>query len=170
MPLSRLIVAVLLVAGCNPTAHDLSVEARNNATVPAVTPVQEHDGPAPLAMYPRSYAPEGARVFIIEPVNGARLASPVQIEFGASNVAIVRAGEQVPGSGHHHLIVDAELPDERFPIPANANYLHFGDASTSTELSLPPGEHRLRLLLGDHLHIPHLPPIYSELVVIMVTE
>jgi hypothetical protein len=54
------------------------------------------------------------------------------------------------------------------PIPADANHIHFGDGSTSTELTLAPGQHTLRLLLGDHLHIPHDPPVMSEPITVTV--
>ena len=54
------------------------------------------------------------------------------------------------------------------PIPANANYVHFGDGRTSTEITLEPGQHTLRMLLGDHLHIPHDPPVISEPITITV--
>ena len=31
-----------------------------------------------------------------------------------------------------------------------------------------PGQHTLRLLLGDHLHIPHDPPVTSDVITITV--
>jgi hypothetical protein len=64
--------------------------------------------------------------------------------------------------------VDAGLPDPGLPIPADENHIHFGDGSTSTELALAPGPHTLQLLLGDHLHIPHNPPVTSEIISITV--
>jgi hypothetical protein len=54
------------------------------------------------------------------------------------------------------------------PIPANEHSIHFGDASTSTELTLQPGSHTLQLLLGDFLHIPHDPPVLSTTITIIV--
>ena len=64
--------------------------------------------------------------------------------------------------------VDADLPDPGMPIPADENHIHFGDGSTATELTLAPGEHTLRLILGDHLHIPHDPPVTSDPITITV--
>lgn len=123
------------------------------------------DAPASL---PRTPAPDGARVFFITPADGDTVSNPVVIEFGSENVAIVKAGVDEPASGHHHLIINAELPDPSIPIPADDNYIHFGDASTRTERTLSPGTHSLQLLLGDHLHIPHDPPIVSDLITITV--
>ena len=121
-----------------------------------------------LADLPRTASVEGAKVFFITPADGATVASPVVIEFGIQGMTVVKAGDDTPGSGHHHLLVDAGLPDPGLPIPADANHIHFGDGSTSTELALAPGPHTLQLLLGDHLHIPHNPPVTSEIISITV--
>ena len=45
---------------------------------------------------------------------------------------------------------------------------HFGAGQTETRLALTPGKHTLRLLLADHLHVPHDPPIASEPITITV--
>jgi len=94
--------------------------------------------------------------------------NPVSIEFGIEGMSVVTAGVNDTHSGHHHLLVDTGSPDLGLPIPADANHIHFGDASTSTELTLEPGQHTLRLLLGDHLHIPHDPPVFSDTITITV--
>lgn len=153
--------AVLALTACgNDNAND----------APAPPPVaQSEAAPVPVAL-PRTPAPAGARVYFIEPADGAQVSSPVRIEFGAEGVAIVKAGDNQAASGHHHLIVDADLPDPSLPIPASERYIHFGDGSTATELTLAPGEHTLTLLLGDHLHVPHDPPVRSETITIVVTD
>ena len=117
---------------------------------------------------PRTISPDGAAVFFITPADGSIVANPVVIEFGISGMAVVKAGEQQQDSGHHHLIIDAGLPDLGSPIPASDHYVHFGDASTSTELTLEPGQHTLQLLLGDHLHVPHEPAVTSDTITITV--
>ncbi len=116
----------------------------------------------------RTPSVEGARVFFITPSDGATLSGPVSIEFGIEGMAVVKAGNMQPQSGHHHLLIDTGLPNLDLPIPADANHIHFGDGSTSTELTLDPGQHSLQLLLGDHLHIPHQPPVVSEVITITV--
>lgn len=126
-----LLSAVLLCAACRTDDVDRTPPMAPSADAPQAGSEPATDAP-PLAMLPRTYAPEGARVFIVSPADGAEVTSPVRVEFGAENVAIVPAGDQTPNSGHHHLIVDAGLPVERFPIPANDNYIHFGDGLTST--------------------------------------
>jgi len=54
------------------------------------------------------------------------------------------------------------------PIPANDNFIHFGKGQTRTVVSLPKGQHKLQMLLGNHVHIPHTPPIISEPIYINV--
>ena len=122
---------------------------------------------APAAL-PRTASPDGATVFFITPTAGDTVSNPITIEFGIEGMSVVAAGVHEEHSGHHHLLVDTGLPEMGLPIPADANHIHFGDASTSTELTLEPGEHTLQLLLGDHLHIPHDPPIISDPITITV--
>ncbi len=135
---------------------------------PPASAIADHPAAsAPIAL-PRTASPEGASVFFITPADGDTVSSPVSIEFGIDGMSVVAAGTDQPHSGHHHLLVDTGLPELAMPIPADANHIHFGDASTSTELSLEPGEYTLQLLLGDYLHIPHDPPLVSQRIAITV--
>jgi hypothetical protein len=117
---------------------------------------------------PRSPAPEGARAFFITPADGASVTSPFTVEFGIEGMEIVAAGVDQKNSGHHHLLIDTGLPPLGAPVPSDKNHRHFGDGSTSVELELEPGEHTLQLLLGDHLHVPHEPPVTSEVITVTV--
>ena len=118
---------------------------------------------------PRSPAPEDARLFFVSPQDGDTFSSPVQVEFGLEGMAVVPAGEEREHAGHHHILINVEeLPDMGFPLPATEQIVHFGDGQTAAELDLPPGSHTLQLLLGDHLHIPHDPPVLSEQITITV--
>ncbi|MEL7186623.1 MAG: DUF4399 domain-containing protein [Pseudomonadota bacterium] len=122
------------------------------------------------AVLPRSASAEGAAVFFITPTDGDTVTNPVTIEFGIAGMEVVPAGNNAPNSGHHHLLIDTGLPDLGLPIPADAQHVHFGDGSTSTEITLGPGEHTLQMLLGDHLHIPHDPPLASDVITITVED
>ena len=119
---------------------------------------------------PRSPRPEKAQVYLISPENGARVASPVVVRFGLRDMGVAPAGVAQPQTGHHHLIVDAEVPPAGLPIPKNDHYLHFGGGQTEVSLPLAPGKHTLQLLLGDHNHVPHDPPVVSERITIEVTK
>lgn len=169
MPTRNLIPVILglLMTACGgesgaPDAGPAAPEEARAVTAAAV----EAPTPAPAAA--KTPAPEGARVFFITPADGDSVSSPVSVEFGIEGMQVVRAGDDTPDSGHHHLLVDTALPDLDLPVPADRNHIHFGDASTATELALDPGQHTLQLLLGDHLHIPHDPPVMSERITITV--
>ena len=53
-------------------------------------------------------------------------------------------------------------------IPSNRNHLHFGGGQTEARIELPPGRHTIQLLMGDHEHVPHDPPLYSERITVIV--
>lgn len=144
--------------------------ACGQSTNETAEPAAEAPTPAASAApaMPRSAAPAGARVYFVAPADGATVSSPVTVEFAVDGMDVVPAGTQADNGGHHHVIIDAELPAMNLPIPADANHVHFGDGSSSTSLELAPGEHTLQLLFADHLHIPHDPPVYSEKITITV--
>ncbi len=150
---------LILLAGCGSSGDD-----ERSATASTATDTPAAAAPA----LPRTAAPDGARVFFLSPEDGATVSSPFRVEFGAANVTIVPAGDMTPDSGHHHLLINTDVPAADLPIPKDAAHIHFGDGSTSTELDLPPGQHTLTLLLGDYLHIPHDPPVVSESITVTV--
>ncbi|MCZ6560331.1 MAG: DUF4399 domain-containing protein [Gammaproteobacteria bacterium] len=113
-------------------------------------------------------ASDGAAVRIISPVDGEELESPVTVVFGLAGMGVAPAGVERAGTGHHHLIIDAPLPPMGQAIPSDAHYRHFGGGQTQVTLELEPGDHTLQLLLGDQNHLPHEPPVYSEVVTIRV--
>ena len=117
---------------------------------------------------PRSKAPKGAKVYIVSPKNGETVSSPVTVIFGLKNMGVAPAGVKQANTGHHHLIIDAPLPDSANPIPSDKHHMHFGKGQTEVSLTLAPGKHTLQLVLGDHLHIPHDPVVASEKVEITV--
>lgn len=92
------------------------------------------------------------------------------VRFTISGMGIAPAGSRIENTGHHHLLIDvAELPDLSQPLPANDHIRHFGQGQTRTELSLPEGQHTLQLLLADHAHVPHDPPVMSAVITITVS-
>ena len=110
-----------------------------------------------------------ADVYIISPLNGEEVSSPVAIRFGLSGMGVAPAGVDKPNTGHHHLLIDVDtLPDLTMPVPASANHVHFGGGQTEVMLNLEPGEHSLQLLMGDKYHIPHNPTVLSEKIMIKV--
>jgi hypothetical protein len=117
---------------------------------------------------PRSERPQNARLYFIAPVDGETVSSPVTVRFGLAGMGVAPAGVDKANTGHHHLLVDTELPRLDLPVPADDQHRHFGAGQTEVELELEPGEHTLQLLLGDHNHVPHDPPVVSERITITV--
>ena len=114
-------------------------------------------------------APEDAFSYIIWPNNGEVIpGGDFVVLFGLHGMGTAPAGVDKAHTGHHHIIIDADLPPLNEPIPADDNYIHFGRGQTEYRLTLPKGEHTLQLLLGDANHIPHTPPVMSEQITITV--
>jgi hypothetical protein len=120
------------------------------------------------AQIKRTPSPQGAEVYFIAPKDGESVSGPVTIRFGLKGMGVAPAGIAFENAGHHHLIIDAELPSLDAPIPADAKHVHFGKGQTETTLTLAPGKHTLQLLLGDQLHVPHEPAVKSQKITITV--
>lgn len=107
--------------------------------------------------------------YIVTPADGATVKNPVTVVFGLRNPwGIAPAGTKIDHTGHHHLLIDAPLPDLTKPIPKDDQHRHFGGGQTETTLTLPPGRHTLQLLFGDFAHVPHSPPVMSQPISINV--
>jgi Domain of unknown function (DUF4399) len=122
----------------------------------------ERGGPTP--------SPQGAAVHFVGLKDGATVPTKVTIRFGLRDMGVAPAGLERDNSGHHHLLIDTELPPLDKPIPNDFNHLHFGAGQTEAEINLRPGPHTLQLLLGDKDHIPHNPPVMSPRIRVVVAE
>ncbi len=117
----------------------------------------------------RRPSPPGAKVYIVDPKDGGYVGRNALIRFGLVNMGVAPAGFAKPNTGHHHLLVDTDLPPFDKEIPNDFNHLHFGAGQTEAKVSLPLGKHKLQLLLADEDHVPHDPPIYSAPITVTVT-
>ena len=112
-----------------------------------------------------------AEVYIIAPQNGATVHGPVTVRFGLKGMGIAPAGVKFDNTGHHHLLIDTELPaDLSQPLPMSDSIRHFGKGQTETTLELPPGKHTLQLLFADLTHTPFTPNVASKKITITVTK
>jgi uncharacterized protein DUF4399/uncharacterized protein DUF6130 len=99
-----------------------------------------------------------ARVFFIEPKNGAVVSSPVKMKFGSEGIEIaaVPPGDLTktrPGVAHYHVGIDQNcLPPGKNIVKGTPSWVHFGDGKDVFESQLTPGKHKLALQLGDDLH------------------
>jgi hypothetical protein len=117
---------------------------------------------------PRTPAPEGAKVYFISPGEGETVRNPLTVRFGLAGMGVAPAGVPAKATGHHHLVIDAPVPPPGAAVPADDHHLHFGGGQTEVTITLEPGEHALQLVLGDHNHVPHDPPVVSERIRITV--
>jgi hypothetical protein len=110
-------------------------------------------------------------VTITFPTDGAVVDGPTVTVELASTVPIVPAGEMTPGTGHHHLYLDADLTEVDVPVPTvEGSIVHMGDASSSfTFEGVSAGSHRLIAVVADGAHIP-LQPLVVDTVEFTVRE
>lgn len=158
----RILFVIFLMTGTACSQGDKEAESPG-----AAAPAASTEAAAPAGI-PRTASVAGTSVFFVSPRDGDTVNNPVILNFAVTGMQVAPAGDDTPMSGHHHVIIDAELPAMNMPIPADANHVHFGDGSSTTELTLEPGEHTLQLVFADHLHIPHEPPVISDVITITV--
>lgn len=124
-----------------------------------------------LAQAEQTPSPPGAEEYIIWPSDGAVIhGGKLWVRMGLRNMGICPKGVAFPNTGHHHLLIDTDLPALDQEIPSDRSHLHFGAGETDARIELPPGKHTLQLILGDHNHVPHVPPVYSKKITITVLK
>ncbi|MDH3402431.1 MAG: DUF4399 domain-containing protein [Acidobacteriota bacterium] len=95
------------------------------------------------------------RVFFTNVSDGDEVTSPVRLEFDVENFEIVAAHDPAvieAGKGHHHLAVNGDCEPPGVVLPKAAPWIHFGDASRTIDVQLPPGPVHLTLQVGDGEH------------------
>ena len=118
----------------------------------------------------------GVELYFINLEDGASVQSPVLIQFGLRGMGVAPAEVEKAGTGHHHLFInrpplgEGEFGAEELELalPNDETHRHFGGGQTEATIELPPGEHTLQLVLGDHGHVPHDPPVISDVITIVV--
>src|SRR5271166_2833748 len=158
-----------------PGRHTLQLLLADKDHIPHSPPVMSDritvnvaDSSQPAAAAERSPAPQGARLYFEFPSNGSCVQQKFVVKFGLSGMGVAPAGLEKKNTGHHHVIVDSELPSFDRPIPSDENHLHFGAGLTEAEVTLQPGPHKLQLLFADAHHIPHDPPVFSKPISVFV--
>lgn len=147
MPIRLPPLAVALFVGLSSTAS-WSVEAPSAWAVPAPRLVKE--------------------AYFSNLADGASITTPFLLKFGLTGIGLAPIVKAVAGTGHHHLLVNRELPmDFAKPLPFNDQYIHFGKGQMETALTFVPGKYTLRLVLADERHIPNF--VYSKPITITVT-
>lgn len=137
----------------------MSLGAGASAQVPAApVPTDEVEAlPHPWVVP----APRAAETYFTNLKDGGIYESPFVARFGLSMRGLVPAGQTAGRAGHHHLLVNQDLPlDFKKPLPFTDQYIHFGKGQMEMVVNLPPGKYTFRLLLADQGHIPYF--VYSK--------
>lgn len=99
---------------------------------------------------------DSASVQIVLPAEGPfEEGSSVMVTLEVSGLTIAPAGTTDPGTGHHHLMIDRDLPVGGLLIPSFPGQVHLGQGQLEYEIEgLDAGEHRVIAVVGDGTHIP----------------
>jgi len=126
--------------------------------------------PAPIVAQtaPRQPAPRGALVYFHYPLDGLSVPERFTVRMGLKEMGVAPAGTEKALTGHHHLLIDVDPGPPDQPIPSDYNHIHLGNGQTEVVVTLPKGPHTLQLLLGDHNHTPHNPPVMSNKIRVYV--
>lgn len=132
-----------------------------------------HAGPGAAAVL----APAGAQVSFVSPSDGATVKGPlvegkvtVSVKMGVSGIEVRPAGEQVKGTGHHHIIIDGAGIPLGDVVPKDETHLHYGQGQTDAEVQLTPGSHKLTLQFADGAHLSYGPQLSRTIKVNVQAE
>lgn len=134
------------------------------ALMPASAPLQI----APAQAAERTASAPQSVVYFHYPLDGMRVPERFTVKIGLKEMGVAPAGVNKSFTGHHHLLIDTDMVALDEPIPSDYNHIHLGGGQTELVLTLPQGTHTLQLLLGDHEHVAHQPPVMSKKITIYV--
>lgn len=112
-----------------------------------------------------------AQVQIVEPKDGAEVSSPFTVTMAVAGMIVEPAGAVTEeGRGHLHLLIDSDFIPAGQAIPKDATHLHFGLGQTQAILTLPAGEHTIRLQMANGAHIALAGDQYRYEIKVKVTK
>ena len=181
---SCILVVMIATLGlaCN-SSDKTDVQAQPKPQKPA--PVKKSETPAPAkaetTVAPTKKAveqkPEGEskpvqkRVYFTNIKDGDTVKNPVKLSFGVDGMGVRPAMQDINDktTGHHHLIIDADGIKAGQGVPMDAKHIHYGKGQTSTEVTLTPGKHTLRLQFADGAHRSYGPEL-STMITVTVSK
>ena len=135
------------------------------ALAPASTPLSDRAG-ASGGTAPRPRRRHWS-IFTLH-VDGTRVPQRFTVKIGLKEMGVAPAGvvkqfHRAPSPADRHRHGAARSAD-----PLRLQSYSFGRWTDRVVLTLPQGTHTLQLLLGDHQHVPHQPPVMSKKITIYV--
>ena len=104
--------------------------------------------------FPPDPSPPGAAVYFVSSQGWPDGPHHLHAEFGLKGMGVAPAGSDKANAGHHHLLIDAELPRLDQPIPSDFDQSAFWRRANRGRSDLAEGGHTLQLVLGDKDRIP----------------
>jgi hypothetical protein len=98
---------------------------------------------------------ETAKVRIQKPKAGSKVGRKFTIVFNIDGMKVKPAGDVVPGTGHHHLILNGGPIPAGEVVPMNETNLHYGKGQVKAEVSVPAdikGKLKLTAQFADGAH------------------
>lgn len=144
------LLAGLSIAACGGTSDEAASEPTEEST-------------------PAAASAGAFTVEILQPTNGSFQEEHDVVVWLRTTVPIVPAGDMTPGTGHHHLYLDADLGDMSAPVPTvPGSIVHMGNAATEyTFENVGSGPHRIIAVVADGAHMP-LQPLVVDTVTFTV--
>ena len=112
----------------------------------------------------------GKALAIVKPATLSNVSSPLQVCMATNGYTVEPAKKGVnPGKGHHHLIIDTDIPaDLSKPVAKDDTHIHMGDGSTCKTINLAKGQHTITALFAQGNHVPYNPPVTDSVTVNVV--
>ncbi|MER3497721.1 MAG: rod shape-determining protein RodA [Chitinophagaceae bacterium] len=145
------LAASVFALSCNNSSKD---EANTSDTMNMMTTdTVNHSNMTTTGIPALPAIPENAKVYFKNLKNNATVTSPVKVEMAIDNMRVDTTGSVVAGSGHFHILIDAEdsIAMEQI-VPKDSTHLHYGKGQTEDNLTLSPGKHKLTLQFADGVH------------------
>ena len=109
-------------------------------------------------------------VSLLEPVDGAIVATTFKVRFGVKGMAVAPADAIVADSGHNHLLINHLLINQ-LPVkagdsvPFDDQRKHFGAGQTEAMITLTPGQYQLTSQFAKGAHQSYGAPMSASITV-----
>jgi len=95
-------------------------------------------------------------VYFAQPLDGAVFEdNEVKIVMAVQGKEVRPAGEIIPGTGHHHLIINSDASERGETVARSRQTFHYSNGETKAVITLPTGTHTLTLQFANGLHVSY---------------
>ena len=95
-------------------------------------------------------------VYFVQPIDGAVFDKhQVKVIMAVQGKEVRPAGDIIPGTGHHHLIINSDAVERGETMARTRQTIHYGNGETEAVITLPTGKHTLTLQFANGLHVSY---------------